>query len=331
MSESVCDITIIGAGPVGLAAAYYAGHRDASVRIVESLGQLGGQVAAVYPEKHVYDVAGHPKIQGQALVDLCVEQGLQFGADVHLNEEVAGLERIPQNGEELLFHPWKTRFDVNAPTPVIADDRVFISSGLGRGGALVKLGGTKPEVVWETKGMSNKMSGCVLWARHLYGFDESYTSFEGLITARGGVEGGNGGFAEVSGKAVLSYKGLADLSAPKGTFGTLLLDPYNVIISDASSTSGFTASSNDSVINAGDLEQALGLANVTVTTGGAGSPGRQRPAVGALELRGLPAPPRCRAPRPPGAPGRRRADEHPLRGAGPGGRYPPGPCRRLRR
>jgi thioredoxin reductase len=102
LSDSVCDITIIGAGPVGLAAAYYAGHRDASVRIVESLGQLGGQVAAVYPEKHVYDVAGHPKIQGQALVDLCVEQGLQFGADVHLDEEVADLERIGQNGEEVL-------------------------------------------------------------------------------------------------------------------------------------------------------------------------------------------------------------------------------------
>jgi thioredoxin reductase len=102
VSESVCDITIIGAGPVGLAAAYYAGHRDASVRIVESLGQIGGQVAAVYPEKHVYDVAGHPKIQGQALVDLCVEQGLQFGADVHLDEEVADLERISQNGEEVL-------------------------------------------------------------------------------------------------------------------------------------------------------------------------------------------------------------------------------------
>jgi len=102
VSESVCDITIIGAGPVGLAAAYYAGHRDASVRIVESLGQLGGQVAAVYPEKHVYDVAGHPRIQGQALVDLCVEQGLQFGADVHLDEEVADLARVEEAGEELL-------------------------------------------------------------------------------------------------------------------------------------------------------------------------------------------------------------------------------------
>ena len=102
MSAGIFDITIIGAGPVGLAAAYYAGHRDASVCIVESLGQLGGQVAAVYPEKHVYDVAGHPKILGQKLVDLCVEQGLQFGADVHLGEEVATLERIAQNGEELL-------------------------------------------------------------------------------------------------------------------------------------------------------------------------------------------------------------------------------------
>ena len=102
MSESVCDITIIGAGPVGLAAAYYAGHRDATVRIVESLGQLGGQVAAVYPEKHVYDVAGHPKIQGQALVDLCVEQGLQFGANVHLDEEIADLVRLSENGEDVL-------------------------------------------------------------------------------------------------------------------------------------------------------------------------------------------------------------------------------------
>lgn len=104
MSEHhVVDVTIIGAGPVGLAAAYYAGHRDATVRIVESLGQLGGQVAAVYPEKHVYDVAGHPKIQGQALVDLCVEQGLQFGADVHLDQEVKGLERVGMNGEEILL------------------------------------------------------------------------------------------------------------------------------------------------------------------------------------------------------------------------------------
>ena len=103
MSENPVDITVIGGGPVGLAVAYYGGHRDASVRIIESLEQLGGQVAAVYPEKHIYDIAGHPKVLGQAFVDLCVEQGLQFGADVRLGEEVSDLERVAQNGEEHLL------------------------------------------------------------------------------------------------------------------------------------------------------------------------------------------------------------------------------------
>ena len=102
MSDTVFDITVIGAGPVGLAAAYYAGHREASVAIVESLEQVGGQVAAVYPEKHVFDVAGHPKVLGQTLADLCAEQGLQFGAEVFLGEEVRDLRRVGLNGGEIL-------------------------------------------------------------------------------------------------------------------------------------------------------------------------------------------------------------------------------------
>ena len=102
MADRVFDITVIGAGPVGLAAAYYAGHREASVCLVESLEQVGGQVAAVYPEKHLFDVAGHPKVLGQGLVDLCAEQGLQFGAEVILGEEVKDLVRVGQNGDELL-------------------------------------------------------------------------------------------------------------------------------------------------------------------------------------------------------------------------------------
>jgi ferredoxin/flavodoxin---NADP+ reductase len=100
--NDVVDVTILGAGPVGLSAAYYVGHRDGSVRIIESLEQIGGQVAATYPEKHVYDVAGFPKILGQKLVDMCAEQGLQYGADVRLGEEAKTLERISQDGEELL-------------------------------------------------------------------------------------------------------------------------------------------------------------------------------------------------------------------------------------
>ena len=97
------------------------------------------------------------------------------------------------------------------------------------------------------------------------------TNFAGTISAKGGADGGNGGEAEVSGKAKLAYTGFTDLSAVKGRFGTLLLDPYNVIISNAADTSGFTASGNDSIINAGTLQTALGSANVTVTTGSGGS------------------------------------------------------------
>src|SRR5205085_11620414 len=102
MDDGVLDITILGAGPAGLAAAYYAGHRDASVGIVESLEQIGGQEGAVYPEKHVYDVAGHPKIQGQALVDLCADQRLQYGLGGRLGVAVRTFERLTENGDQLL-------------------------------------------------------------------------------------------------------------------------------------------------------------------------------------------------------------------------------------
>lgn len=63
----VTDITIIGGGPVGLFTAFYAGMRQASVKIIESLPQLGGQLSALYPEKYIYDIAGFPKIQAQEL------------------------------------------------------------------------------------------------------------------------------------------------------------------------------------------------------------------------------------------------------------------------
>ncbi|RVU11965.1 GLUG motif-containing protein, partial [Methylobacterium oryzihabitans] len=103
------------------------------------------------------------------------------------------------------------------------------------------------------------------------------TQFSGTITARGGREGGNGGEAEVSSKGVLAYDGTTLLTAAKGRFGTLLLDPYDITISDGAQTtgSGFTATGNDSVIKAATLQTALATANVTVSTGAAGGPGGQ--------------------------------------------------------
>ena len=49
------------------------------MRIVESLEQLGGQVSAVYPEKHIFDVAGFPKVNGQELIDRLIEQASSTG------------------------------------------------------------------------------------------------------------------------------------------------------------------------------------------------------------------------------------------------------------
>ncbi|MFK8185780.1 MAG: CHAT domain-containing protein [Phormidesmis sp.] len=64
-------------------------------------------------------------------------------------------------------------------------------------------------------------------------WSDELTSFSGHISARGGLQGGNGGFSEVSGKTELAFNGIADLSAPRGEFGTLLLDPENWIITDS--------------------------------------------------------------------------------------------------
>lgn len=86
--EKVYDITIIGGGPVGLFTAFYGGMRQASVKIIESLPQLGGQLSALYPEKYIYDVAGFPKVRAQELVDNLKEQMKKFEPTVCLEQSV---------------------------------------------------------------------------------------------------------------------------------------------------------------------------------------------------------------------------------------------------
>ena len=68
------DLLIIGAGPTGLYAAYYAGFRGHRIAVVDSLPELGGQVTAMYPEKMIFDVAGFPAVKGRDLVEGLVEQ-----------------------------------------------------------------------------------------------------------------------------------------------------------------------------------------------------------------------------------------------------------------
>ena len=93
MATDSYDITIIGGGPVGLFAAYYAGFRTLRTKIVESLDALGGQITALYPEKVIYDVAGFPRIIGRQLVDNLVEQAMQYHPTICTGETVTRLTR----------------------------------------------------------------------------------------------------------------------------------------------------------------------------------------------------------------------------------------------
>jgi ferredoxin/flavodoxin---NADP+ reductase len=86
------DLVIIGAGPTGLFAAYYAGFRGLSMAVVDSLPEPGGQVTAMYPEKMIYDVGGFAEIRGRDLVDGLVKQAAPFKPKYLLGRKAEKLE-----------------------------------------------------------------------------------------------------------------------------------------------------------------------------------------------------------------------------------------------
>ena len=91
MSVFERDLLIIGAGPVGLYAAYYAGFRGLSAVVADSLPELGGQVSAMYPEKPIYDVARFPSVKGRELVARLAAQAAAFDPTYLLAERVQTL------------------------------------------------------------------------------------------------------------------------------------------------------------------------------------------------------------------------------------------------
>lgn len=98
MTEKQYDITIIGGGPVGLFAAFYAGLRGMTVKIIESLSELGGQPAILYPEKVIYDIPAYPALTGAELTDNLIKQMSRFEdrTTVCLKEEVQSFEKNNQ-------------------------------------------------------------------------------------------------------------------------------------------------------------------------------------------------------------------------------------------
>jgi len=119
MNHESVDITIIGGGPTGLFALFYAGMRGVRARIVDALPEIGGQLTALYPEKYIFDVGGYRQILAKNLVRELADQAFQFGAPVHLNLNVTALEE--ENGS-LVLATETDRFPTRA---------VVIAGGLG--------------------------------------------------------------------------------------------------------------------------------------------------------------------------------------------------------
>ena len=88
------DIAIIGAGPVGLFAVFECGMLKMRTAVIDALDMAGGQCAALYPEKPIYDIPGYPRIEAMALIDKLAEQVAPFHPAYHLGQQVEAVEPI---------------------------------------------------------------------------------------------------------------------------------------------------------------------------------------------------------------------------------------------
>lgn len=115
------DLTIIGGGPTGIFAAFQCGMNNISCRIIESMSQLGGQLAALYPEKHIYDVAGFPEVPAISLVESLWKQAERYQPDIVLGETVARYRKLDDG-----------TFETETNTGAIYRSRaLLIAAGLG--------------------------------------------------------------------------------------------------------------------------------------------------------------------------------------------------------
>ena len=115
------DLTIIGGGPTGIFAAFQCGMNNISCRIIESMPQLGGQLTALYPEKHIYDVAAFPEVQASELVESLRKQAERYDPEVVLDEKVCRYGKLDDGSFEVETESGRT----------FASRSVLVAAGLG--------------------------------------------------------------------------------------------------------------------------------------------------------------------------------------------------------
>ncbi|MEV5508768.1 NAD(P)/FAD-dependent oxidoreductase [Streptomyces orinoci] len=121
-AEASADVAVVGAGPAGLYTACCAGFRGLSSVLVDALPEPGGQVAALYPEKRIYDVAGHPAVRGRELIDGLIAQVEPFRPRFLLGRTATSL--VPEEGRG-----WAIRLEDGG---LVRAGAVVIAAGLGR-------------------------------------------------------------------------------------------------------------------------------------------------------------------------------------------------------
>lgn len=123
MIHQVTDVVIIGAGPVGLFSIFECGMLRLKCHVIDALDSVGGQCAALYPEKPIYDIPAHPEINGAGLVDNLYRQSLPFKPVFHLGHQVVGIEQLDEEGKS-----WQV---ATSKSVSIKCSSIIIAAGVG--------------------------------------------------------------------------------------------------------------------------------------------------------------------------------------------------------
>ncbi|WP_206956737.1 NAD(P)/FAD-dependent oxidoreductase [Trinickia acidisoli] len=116
------DVVIVGAGPVGLFAAFEAGVIGLSCHIVDALEEVGGQCIELYPDKPIFDIPAVPVCTARQLIDRLMEQCKPFAPPIHLGHRVMRVERDDETQR------WRVTTDLGAVFDAAA---VLLSAGNG--------------------------------------------------------------------------------------------------------------------------------------------------------------------------------------------------------
>jgi len=120
-AQITTDVAIIGAGPVGLFAVFQCGMLKLGCHVIDALDDVGGQLTALYPEKPIYDIPGHPEILAGELISMLEAQAAPFSPVYHLGQHVSALDE-QDDGRLLLTTTKGVRIDAGA---------VIIAAGVG--------------------------------------------------------------------------------------------------------------------------------------------------------------------------------------------------------